>query len=124
MALLYPLIKKAGLHVIKSNFRPVSNLSFISWLVEKVATNQLVQHANYHNLSPHYQSAYKKNHSCKTSLLRLTNDALWVMEQQQATIVVITDLSAAFDTVNHDILLSVLDKRFGLQGKILNWTET
>ena len=46
------------------------------------------------------------------------------MEQQQATIVVITDLSAAFDMVNHDILLSVLDKRFGLQGKILNWTET
>ena len=46
------------------------------------------------------------------------------MKQQQATIVVITDLSAAFDMVNHDILLSVLDKRFGLQGKILNWTET
>ena len=46
------------------------------------------------------------------------------MGQQQATIVVITDLSAAFDMVNHDILLSVLDKRFGLQGKILNWTET
>ena len=46
------------------------------------------------------------------------------MEQQQATIVVITDLSAAFDMVNHDILLSVLDKRLGLQGKILNWTET
>ena len=46
------------------------------------------------------------------------------MEQRQATIVVITDLSAAFDDmVNHDILLSVLDKRFGLQGKILNWTE-
>ena len=45
------------------------------------------------------------------------------MEQQQATIVVITDLSAAFDMVNHDILLSVLNKRFGLQGKILNWIE-
>ena len=79
---------------------------------------------DYNDLSPHYQSAYKKNHSCETSLLRLTNDALWAMEQQQTTIVVITDLSAAFDMVNHDILLSVLDKRFGLQGKILNWTET
>ena len=124
MALLYPLIKKAGLDVIKSNFRPVSNLSFISRLVEKAAINQLAQHGDYHDLSPHYQSAYKKNHSCETSLLRLTNDALWAMEQQQATIVVITDLSAAFDMVNHDILLSVLDKRFGLQGKILNWTET
>ena len=124
MALLYPLIKKAGLDVIKSNFQLVSNLSFISCLVEKAAINQLVQHADYHDLSPHYQSAYKKNHSCKTSLLRLTNDALWAMEQQQVTIVVITDLLAAFDKVNHDILLSVLDRRFGLHGKILNWTET
>ena len=124
MALLYPLIKKTGLDIIKSNYSPVSNLSFISWLVEKAAINQLVQHADYHDLSPHYQSAYKKNHSCKTPLLKLMNDALWAMEQQQATIVVITDLLAAFDMVNHDILLSVLDKRFGLQGKILDWTET
>ena len=124
MALLHPLIKKAGLDVIKSNFRPVSNLSFISRLVEKAAIGQLVQHADYNDLSPHYQSAYRKNHSCETSLLRLVNDSLWAMEQQQATIVVITDLSAAFDTVNHDILLSVLNRRFGLQGKILKWVET
>ena len=122
-ALLYPLIKKSGLDVIKSNYQPISNLSFISWLVEKVAINQLVQHADYHDLTPHHQAAYKKNHSCETSLLRLTNDALRAMEQQQATILVVTDLSAAFDTVNHDILLSVLDKRFGLQGNILNWVE-
>ena len=51
--------------------------------------------------------------------LRLTNDALEAMEKQQATIIVVTDLKAAFDTVNHDILLSVLDKRFGLKGNIL-----
>ena len=124
MALLYPLVKQAGLDVIMFNFQPVSNLSFISWLVGKAATNQLVQHVESHDLSPHYQSAYKKNHSYKTSLLRLMNDSLWAMEQQQATIFVITDLLAVFDMVNHDILLSVLDKRFGLQGKILNWTET
>ena len=122
-ALLYPLIKKSGLDVIKSNYRPISNLSFISRLVEKVAINQLVQHADYHDLTPHHQAAYKKNHSCETSLLRLINDALWAMEQQQATILVVTDLSAAFDTVDHDILLSVLDKRFGLQGNILNLVE-
>ena len=46
------------------------------------------------------------------------------MEKQQATIIVVTDLLAAFDTVNHDILLFVLDKRFGLKGNILNWAET
>ena len=79
-ALLYPLIKKSGLDVIKSNYRPISNLSFISRLVEKAAINQLVQHADYHDLTPHHQAVYKKNHSCETSLLRLTNDALWAME--------------------------------------------
>ena len=86
--------------------------------MEKAAINQLVQHVDDHDLSPHYQAAYKKNHSCETSLLRLTNDALEAMEKQQATIIVVTDLSAAFDMVSHDILLSVLDKRFGLKGNI------
>ena len=111
-ALLHPLIKKVGLDVVKSNFCPVSNLSFISHLVEKAAIGQLVQHADYHRLTPQYQSAYRKNHSCETSLIRLANDALWAMEQQQATILVIMDLSAAFNMVHHDILLSVLNKDF------------
>ena len=59
-ALLHPLIKKVGLHVIKPNFCPVSNLSFISCLVEKAAIGQLVQDADYHRFTPQYQSAYKK----------------------------------------------------------------
>ena len=88
--------------------------------MEKAAIGQLIQNADYYDLSTQYQSTYRKNHSYETSLLRLVSDSLWVMEQQQATILVITDLSAAFDMVNHDILLSVLKRRFGLQGKILN----
>ena len=79
---------------------------------------------DYYGLTLHYQSAYRKNHSCETSLLRLINDALWVMEQQEVTIIVIMDLSAAFDMIHHDILLSVLNKWFGFQGVILNWVES
>ena len=123
ITLLHHLIKKAGLDVIKSNFQPVSNLSFISTVGGKTAIGQLAQHADYYDLLPQYQSAYRKNHSCETSLLRLIYDFLWAMEQQ-ATILVITDQSAAFNTVNHDILLSVLNWRFGLQGNILNWVKT
>ena len=118
-ALLYPLIKKGRLDVMKSNFHPVSNFSFVSWLVEKAAIGQLIQHVDYYGLTPHYQSAYRKNHSCETSLLRLINDALWVMEQQQVTIP-----SAAFDMVHHDLLLLVLNKRLGFQGVILNWVKS
>ena len=99
-------------------------MSFISHLVEKASIGQLVQHVDYHGLTPHYQPAYRKNHSCETSLPRLINDALWAMEQQQATILVIMDLLAAFDMVHHDILLSVLNKSFGFQGVILNWMES
>ena len=121
-ALLHPLIKKGGLDVIKPNFCPVSNFSFISQLVAKAAIGQLIQHMDYYGLKPHYQSAYRKYHSCETSLLRLINNALWVMEQ--VTMLVIIDLSAVFDMVHDDILLSVLNKRFGFQGVVLNWVES
>ena len=77
--------------------------------MEKAAIGQLVQHADYYDLSPQYQSTYRKNHSCETSLLRLVSDSLF---------------TAALDMVNHDILLSVLNRRFGLQSNILNWIET
>ena len=60
MVLLHPLMKKVGPKAIKSNFQPVSNLSFISCLGEKAAIDQLVQHAGYFDLSPQYQSAYRK----------------------------------------------------------------
>ena len=92
--------------------------------MEKAAIGKLLQHADYYDLSPQYQSAYRKNHSCETSLLRLVNDSLWAMEQQQATILVIMDLSAAFNMVHYDLLLSVLNRRFGFQGNIMNWVET
>ena len=122
--LLHPLMKKVGLDVISPNFCPVSNLSFISHLVEKAAISQIIQHADYHRLTPHYQSAYRKNHTCETSLLRLINDALWVMKQQQTTILAIMELSTTFYTLHHDIFLSALNKRFGFQGVILNWVES
>ena len=57
----------------------------------------------------------------KTSLVKLVNDILWNMEKQLVTPIVILDLSAAFDTVDHDLLLGVLATRFGIQGKALEW---
>ena len=61
-----------------------------------------------HNLLPEYQSAYRKLYICETSLLKLVNDTLWAKEQQQITAVLIMDRSAAFDTVNHDLLLNII----------------
>ena len=112
-----PLIKKPTAGQEKSNYRPVSNLSFISKVSEKVMLTQFTKHCDENKLLPAYQSAYRKNHSCEASLVKLVDDLLWVMEEQLVIAVVILDLSAAFDTVDHDLLLEVLEKRFGVTDK-------
>ena len=104
-ALVKPEVKKKALGTIKTNYRPVSNLQFISKIVEKVTLDQFTLHCNNNNLLPSYQSAYRKYYSCKTSLIKLVNDILWAMERQIVTVVVILDLIAAFDTIDHDLLL-------------------
>ena len=73
---------------------------------------------------PSYQSAYREHHSCKTALVRLTNDLLWNMEVQWVRALVAIDLSVAFDTVDHTVLLKVLQQHFGVNGKVLNWMDT
>ena len=120
-ALVKPLVKKKSLGAIKTNYRPVSNLQFISKIVEKVTLDQLTLRCNRNNLLPSYQSAYRKYYSCETSLVKLVNDILWAMEKQLVTVVVILDLSAAFDTVDHDLLLEVLEKQYGVVGAAREW---
>ena len=68
-----------------------------------------------------YQSAYRKNFSCETALIKITNDCLWNMENQRIRAIVAIDLSAAFDTVDHQILIDILNKRFNIEGVALEW---
>ena len=106
--------KKTNSWSRKSNYRPVSNLSFISKVIEKATLMQFTEHCDENKLLSAYQSTYRKNHSCKTSLVKLVDDLLWSMEEQLVTAVVILDLLAAFNAVDHDLLLEVLEKRFGV----------
>ena len=78
------------------NYRPISNMPFISKLVEKYMLKQLLSHCEIHNLLPDFQSAYHEHYSTETSLIRLSNDILWLMERQQVMAMVILDLSPAF----------------------------
>ena len=73
---------------------------------------------------PSYQSAYRKGYSTETALVKLSNDILCNMEQQRVTALVCVDLSAAFDTVDHDVLLQVLRNKFGVSGVALTWFES
>ena len=120
-ALVKPLVKKKSLGAIKTNYRPVSNLQFISKIVAKVTLDQFTLHCNSNSLLSSYQSAYRKYYSCETSLAKLVNDILWAMEKQLVTVVVILDLSAVFDSVDHNLLLEVLENQYGVVGAAREW---
>ena len=124
VAIVRPLLKKAGPVLINKNYQPVSNLFFLSKLMEKCALTQFNAHCDQYNLLPDFQSAYHKGYSNETSLIKLTNDILWGIENQEITMVVLLDLSAAFDTVDHDFLLSIFRNRFGITDIALNWYNT
>ena len=106
------------------NYRPVSNLSFLSKVFEKVVVNQLNTHINSSNTSSQYQSAYRKFQSTETALLKIHNDILASMDAGKVTALTSLDLSAALDTVDHTILLRRLDDWFGVTGKALDWFES
>ena len=112
MAMVRPLLKKLSLELINANY-------LLSKVIKRSMLLQLSEHCKDYQLQPDYQSAYRKHYSCKTSLLRLSNDILWGMEKQVVTSLVTLDLSAAFDTVNHDILLTILTAKFGIKGTAL-----
>ena len=103
------------------NYRPVSGLSFISKLVERVVAKQLVDHIHRHGLDNSYQSAYKSGHSTETALLSIKNDTHLSLSRGEATALVLLDLSAAFDTIDHSTLLSCLQDWFGVGGSALKW---
>ena len=106
------------------NYTLVSNLSFLSKLLEKCALIRFNNHCKENDLMPSYQSAYREHHRCKTALVRLTNNLLWNIEMQRVTELVAIYLSAAFNTVDHTVLLNVLQQHFGVNGKVLNWMDT
>ena len=115
-----PLIKKASLPVEDlKNYRPVSGLSFISKLVEHVVAKPLVDHIHRQGLDNSYQSAYKSGHSMETALLSIKNDIHLSLSQGEATALVLLDLTAAFDTIDHSTLLSCLLDWFGVGGSAL-----
>ena len=124
-AVLTPKLKKYSLdHEAYSHFRPISNLKFISKVVEKVVSYQLVNHLQENNLEERFQSAYKSFHSTETALVKVHNDIVTAIDYQQQVILVLLDLSTAFNTIDHKILLSRLSTRFGIRGKVLRWFQS
>ena len=82
-----------------------------------VQFNAMTLGGNRNELIPDYQSAFRQHYSCETALTHFMNVLLWAMEKQEVTAFMAIDLNAAFDTVDHDILLSVLKAKFGIGRK-------
>jgi len=119
-AIVRPLLKKPSLDCeVLKNYRPVSNLSYLSKTIERVISSQLVEYMKDNHLLEGLQSAYKAGHSTETALLRIHNDLLCGVEKASAVSLVLLDLSAAFDTVDHSTFLSLLESHFGIKGKAL-----
>ena len=91
---------------------PVSNLKFLSKVIEKVAAMRLRDYLCDNYLNECLQFAYKKHHICETALQRVQNDILKSIDNKQCVVLLLLDLSAAFDTVNHKILFHRLRSRF------------
>ena len=122
LALLNPLLKKPHLDSeVFANFRPISNLTFFSKLTERVVAFQLIEHVTNNCLDEIMQSAYKEFHSTETALVKVFNDIAIDIDRNRAIILLLLDLSAAFDTFDHSILLNRLAHRFGLRGSALPW---
>ena len=124
-SVIKPLLKKQNLTTEEfSSFRPISNLKFLSKAIEKVVSHQLIDHLERNNINVPLQSAYKKNHSVETALLKVQNDILRDIDMNKSVFLVLLDLSAAFDTVNHDILLNRLNTSFGVRDLALKWFKS
>ena len=108
---------KIAAEALLANLRPISNLQFASKLTERAVFCQIHDHLTINRLYPKAQSAYREHHSTETALLRVKNDILLNMNQQRVTLLVLLDLSAAFDTVDHTILLDRLYSDFGISGQ-------
>ena len=123
-AQVIPLLKKPSLDPeILKNFRPVSNLKFVSKIVEKVVAHRLAEYISSNNLCEQFQSAYRRNHGTETALLRVQNDILRELDKKHGVFLVLLDLSAAFDTIDHDVLFTRLES-IGVKGLALGWLKS
>lgn len=120
-AVITPILKKPGLDPNNyNNLRPISNLPFISKILEKTVAEQLHAHLSQNYLYEQFQSGFRSRHSTETALIKITNDLLIAADSGLLSILILLDLSAAFDTISHSILLNRLSS-IGITHTPLHW---
>ncbi len=121
-ACVNPLLKKPGLDPsLPHNFRPISKLPFIAKILERIVSKQLLTVLENNKLFEKFQSGFRKYHSTETALLKVTNDLLMSADDGMCSVLVLLDLSAAFDTIDHNIMLDILRHWVGISRTALEW---
>ena len=125
-AVVTPLLKKkSSLNPEShSSYRPVSNLSFLYNVIERVVASRIRLHMQERNLYEPLQSAYRQHHGTETALLKVQNDILRALDEHNGVFLVLLDLSAAFDTIDHGILTNRLQTDVGISGTALDWIKS
>ena len=121
-SIVTPILKKPSLDPsIISNYRPISNLCFLSKILEKAIYLQLSNFFFSNNLQPSTKFGFRPSHSTETCLLKISNDALLASDSGKLFLLLSLDFSSAFDTVDHSLLLQHLNSSFGISGSSLSW---
>ena len=120
-----PILKDKDGDIQKfQNYRPVTNIPFLPKLIEKAANEQIQTYLKDNNLYPQNQSAYREAHSCETVMFNVINNIQKSVNERKMVMLVLLDLSSAFDTIDQDILIFKLLHHFGISGNVLAWLKS
>ena len=106
------------------NYCPVSNLPFVSKLLENIVLHQIQEHRWHNNLYGKYQSKYRQFHLCETALLKVISDIQKSIYEKEHAVLILLDLSSAFDTIDHKILINCLKNQFLITGSAIKWIQS
>ena len=109
---------------VYKNYRPVTNLEYVGKLIERVVKTRFDSHMDQNNLQCSNQYGYKSEHSTEMLMTKVTNDLLLACDRKTPTLLMFLDLSAAFDTVDQEKLLTILDEELGIRGTALTWFKS
>ena len=106
------------------NYRPISNLCFVAKLLEKVIYEQIQGYITINNLHAKFQSGYRKHYSFETAIVKVVRDIQQNVNATNSALIVMLDLSSAFDTIDQDILIHRLHHDYAFSGHVLNWIKS